>query len=267
MKTFSIATWAGAVTGLLLFVPGDIAAQSPTRQLKDHVAYEKPAILTGTIYEISSGTNKILFTFKRTASRSNSTVFVTQDFFYTNGAVAAREQIVFDQGRLISFQLDERQTGAHGSAAMAPDAKNAAKLRILFDWVTSDGGKTKTKTDSETLQSEPLVGDMIPYFILMHWNELVRGDEVGFRFIASSRLETVGFKLVKESDVTWRGKSALRLRMEPSSIVIRQLVDPIFFIVEKDGAHRVLEYVGRATPKARDGSKWKDLDARTVYDW
>jgi len=37
--------------------------------------------------------------------------------------------------------------------------------------------------------------------------------------------------------------------------------------VEKDGAHRVLEYLGRITPKQRDGTKWKDLVARTIYDW
>jgi hypothetical protein len=108
---------------------------------------------------------------------------------------------------------------------------------------------------------------MLPYFIVEHWNELIRGQAVMFRFIAQSRIETVGFKFVKESDVTWRGKAAVRFRMEASSFIIAQIVDPLFFIVEKDGAHRVLEYVGRTTPKLRDGSKWKDLDARTVYDW
>jgi len=41
----------------------------------------------------------------------------------------------------------------------------------------------------------------------------------------------------------------------------------LFPFVEKDGAHRVFAYVGRTTPKARDGNKWKDLDARSVYNW
>ena len=138
-----------------------------------------------------------------------------------------------------------------------------ARRRLLFDW-TADG---KKKTDSEAFVADTLVGDTIPYFIITHWNKLARGEAVNFRFIASSRLETVGFKLVKESEVDWRGTSAVRLRMEPSSVIIRQIVDPLFFTVEKDGAHRVLEYVGRITPKQRDGAKWKDLDARTIYAW
>ena len=222
-------------------------------------APDEPLLLTGTIYETSSGTNKILFTFRRTAVRSHNMVQVVRDFLYPNGSLAARESIVFERGELLSFQLEEKQTGARGGSSVTKDAKR----KLLFDW-TADG---KSKTDSEAFVADTLVGDMIPQFIIAHWKELARGDAVSFRFIASSRLETVGFKLVKESDVDWRGKPAVRLRMEPSSVIIRQLVDPLFFIVEKDGAHRVLEYVGRITPKQRDGTKWKDLDARTIYDW
>ena len=220
-------------------------------------ALDEPPLLTGTIYETSSGTNKILFTFRRTAVRSNDSVHVVRDFLYPSGALAARERIVFERGELLSFQLDEKQTGAHGGSTVTKDAKR----KLLFDW-TTDG---KTKTDRETFAADTLIGDMIPHFIITHWNELARGESVSFRFIASSRLETVGFKLVKESEVDWRGKRAVRVRMEPSSVIIRQIVAPLFFIVEKDGAHRVLEYVGRITPKQRDGTKWKDLDARTIY--
>jgi len=223
--------------------------------------YEQPKLLTGTIYEMSSGTNKVLFTYKRTGERSNTFVHIVCDYFYPNGSLAARETLVMNRGSLVSFHLDERQTGAQGSSIVV----DGSRPKLMFDW--TEGGSTKKKTDSEALQANTLVGDTIPYFIVEHWDKLMRGQSVDFRFIVSDRLETVGFKFVKESDVMWNGKSAVRLRMEPSSIIIRQLVDPLFFIVEKDGAHRVLEYVGRITPKQRDGSKWKDLDARTIYVW
>jgi hypothetical protein len=229
------------------------------------VDYEEPKLLTGTIYEMSSGTNKVLFTFKRTAARSNAAVHVVRDFLDPNGSLAAREIVVFERGQLVSIQLDERQTGAHGSSKVVVDGNDSAKQKLLFDWIA--GADAKKKSDSEALKADTLIGDMIPYFIVSHWNELARGDAVNFRFIAQSRLETVGFKLMKESDVIGRGQPAVRLRMEPSSVIIRQLVHPLFFIVEKNGSHRVLEYIGRTTPKQRDGNKWKDLDARTVYDW
>ena len=108
---------------------------------------------------------------------------------------------------------------------------------------------------------------MIPYFIVTHWDELMRGEPAKFRFVAQSRLETVGFKLVKEGELNMRGQACLRLRMEPTSVIIAQIVDPLFFIAEKGGAHRVLQYDGRTTPKIKRGNSWKDLDALNVYDW
>lgn len=226
--------------------------------------YEQPQPFTGTLYA-GTGTNNILFTFRRTATRQGASVRVLREFFHPDGSVAARERVTFEGASLTSFQLEERQTGAQGGTTVAPDARNPAKQKLLFDWTTGPGAKKKT--DDETLQKNTLVGDMIPYFIVAHWNALMRGEAVNFRFIVPSRLETVGFRLVKESEVTAQGRPAVRLRMEPSSLLIAQIVDPLFFMVEKDGAHRVLEYIGRTTPKKKEGAKWKDLDARTVYDW
>ncbi len=37
--------------------------------------------------------------------------------------------------------------------------------------------------------------------------------------------------------------------------------------MEKNPTNRVLQYVGRTTPKIRVGTSWKDLDAVTVFDW
>jgi hypothetical protein len=55
--------------------------------------------------------------------------------------------------------------------------------------------------------------------------------------------------------------------MEATSLIIAQLVDPVLFTVEKDGQHRVLQYVGRVTPKTKAGNKWNDLDATFVFEW
>ena len=225
--------------------------------------YAQPERLRGTIFETDSGTNKILFTFQRTAVRSNNTVHVVRDFLYPDGRRAAREIVIYERGQFAWYDLDETQTGARGTARSGADAKLTWRGDLAFEW--SLGGKKKT--DHEILQQNTLVGDMIPDFIVAHWNELSGGKKVEFRFISSSRLQTVGFQLVKESEVAWRGRPAVRLRMEASNFLIARLVNPLFFIVERDGAHRVLEYVGRTTPLSPDGHKWKDLDARTVYDW
>lgn len=251
--------WAAVMAASCLMASHASAADGAS------VDYLQPAVLVGKVYEMGSGTNKLLFTSTRTATRSNDLVFVRCDYTYPNGAVAAREEVAYLHGEMAWSKLELRQTGEHGGIAVQPDAKNPAKEKLVFNWAESR--VAKMKTDREPLQPKTLVGDMIPYFLVAHWNELSRGESVNFRLIVESRLETVGFKFVKEADVNWNGKPAIRLRMEASNFVIAQLVDPLFFTVEKAEPHRVFEYVGRVTPKLRDGSKWKDLDARTVYDW
>ncbi len=223
-------------------------------------SHELPKHLAGVVY--ARGTSNVLFRFERTAVRDGDTIRVLRTFTAPDGKLAARERVTFVDGKLAAFQLDELQTDAQGNTRVSPAAKDKSKLD--FDYAV---GRAKKKTGSETAEGEVIVGDMIPYFLVAHWDELMRGQPAKFRFIVQERLETVGFKLVKESEVDWRGKRAVRIRMEPTSIIIAQLVDPLFFIVEKESPHRVLMYDGRTTPKIRHGKSWKDLDAVTIYDW
>ena len=57
------------------------------------------------------------------------------------------------------------------------------------------------------------------------------------------------------------------IKMEPTSLIIARLVDPVFFTLEKNGQHQVRRYTGRVTPKTKVGNKWDDLDATVVFDW
>ena len=250
----------GRIGGLSEAAP---SGQSPAA-LTD---YEEPKLLVGNIFALGPGPQKLLFKQQRTATRTGTTVKVACEYTAADGSLAARDSIVYEAGQLASFATDEFQTGERGRAVVRPDPKNPGKRRVDFDYTIGQGSAARKSTDSESLDHEPLVDDMIPAFIVSQWDTLMQGAAAKFRFIVLSRKETVGFKLVKDSETVWRGKAAVRLKMEPTSFIIAQLVDPIFFIVEKDRRHRVLEYLGRTTPVIRSGNKWKELDAATVFDW
>jgi hypothetical protein len=108
---------------------------------------------------------------------------------------------------------------------------------------------------------------MLGPFLMSHYDALFRGGEIRCRYLVIPRLETVGFKFKKDSESTWEGRPVMIVRMEATSPIIRTLIEPVFFTMKKDAPHRVLEYVGRTTPKMKVGNKWKDLDAVTVFDW
>jgi hypothetical protein len=191
------------------------------------------------------------------------------EYTYPDGSLAARERIVYEAGQLASFETEKLQTGEKGSAVVRPDPQNPGGRKIFFDYTIGQAEKAKKSRASESQgpANETLINDMIPAFMVSHWDALMRGSTARFRYIALSRKETVGFKLVKDAEVTCAGMAAVRLKMEPTSIIIARLVDPLYFLVEAKGAHRILEYTGRTTPVIKSGNKWKDLDARTVFQW
>ncbi|MEK7707126.1 MAG: hypothetical protein AAB380_03935 [Verrucomicrobiota bacterium] len=260
MKTFSgiFAAWFV----LSAAFPADKAAggEAPSR-------YEQPQMRAATIYEANSNKKHILYKFKRTVTQSGPVAKVLREFSYPDGKVAARERIVYDGDNLMSYELEELQIHARGAVKLRRDGKAPGKGQIVFDYVTGTNSSGKTNANTESLRPDTLVGDMIAPFLVAHWNDLIKGQAVKCRLIVASRAETVGFTFEKHAESTWQGKPVVSIKMSPSSFIIAALVDPLYFTMEKDGEHRVLQCDGRTTPKIKDRNKWKDLDAVTVFDW
>ena len=225
--------------------------------------YLAPQLLTGSIYDKQGG--RLLFTFRRTATQTGDVVSVLREFKNSDGSVAAVERVRYERGRLVRFDLEERQVGATGNARveLLPDQRQ----RIQFQYTTRSSRAGRPKQDSETPREQVLINDMIPYFVVEHWDELARGEVAKFRYIVVPRLETIGFKLRRESTAELQGKKFVRLKMEPTSRFIAQFLDPLIFTVEADSPHRIFQYWGRTTPKIRSGQSWNDLDALNVYNW
>jgi hypothetical protein len=223
------------------------------------VEYLEPKILTGTIYS-DANLKQILFTFRRVATNSGSTIHVLREFNLPNGKLAAREQVVYEGSQLKSFVLEELQTGAKG--AVTVEATDGAP-KIKFNFTE---GSTK-KSGSEKFLNEILTSDMVGPYLAAHWDAIAKGASVKCRLVSVSRAETVGFKFFKESDSRWQGKPVSIVTLQPSSLIIAKFVDPLHFIVEKEAPHRVFQYTGRTTPSIQKNGKWEDLDAVTVFDW
>jgi hypothetical protein len=187
-----------------------------------------------------------------------------REYHTPDGALAARERVVYENGSLLSFDVEELQSGAKGKAAVGHRELDNKTL-LYFQYTPRVGARTEAR--NEVLRKDVLINDLIPYFIASHREELMKGSTVKCRFIVLQRTETIGFKLVKESETNWRGQPVVIVRMEPTSLVIAQLVEPVRFTIEMGGDHRILQYIGRTTPMIKRGNKWEDLDAATVFDW
>jgi len=269
MKTFSarmVLTASRIGLAVLGLFPGPAAftADSPLLASLESFDYAEPKVFTGTLYEIGSGRKKVLYTFRRTATVSNSTVHVEREFLDTNGSVAAVEKVVYESGRLVSFQMQEFQAQVSGSVRLAPDPKNTQRQQLFIGYAK---GLVPPKGDAQKIQPDTLTDDTVYPFMMVHWDELMRGVGVKFHFISLEWSRTFMFRLVKTGESVQDGRMVEQIRMEPTGLLVARLVDPLVFTVEKDSSHRILSYTGRTTPRIRKGTAWKYLDAETVFDW
>lgn len=224
--------------------------------------YEAPALLTATIRDLTS--TNVLFNFKRTATRSGTNLSVLCEYTYPDGTLAAREKLIYAGNRLISFSLDDKQSGANGGAKIRYDSTNNRSGEIEFTYQVKGGKPDKSV---EVLTSDTLTSDMVGPFIRDHWEDLMKGLEIKCRYLVVPRRQTVGFTLSKQSETTWQGKQVVTIRMKASSWVVGLMIEPLAFVAERNPPHRVLQYTGRTTPRIKSDNAWKDLDAVTVFDW
>ena len=248
----------------LAIVPAGSAADAIPPPSLEAFDYAEPRLFTGTLYEIGSGQKEVLYTFRRTATRSGATVHVEREFFGSNGSVVAEEKVVYESGRLVSFQMREFQAQVSGAVQIAPDPKDPQRQQLLIGYAK---GLNPPKGDAQKLQPDTVFDDTVYPFMMAHWDELMRGDTVKFRFISLEHERTFMFRMVKAGESVKDGRTVEQIRMEPAGLLVARLVNPLLFTVEKDSPHHILSYTGRTTPRVKKGKTWKYLDAETVFDW
>jgi hypothetical protein len=226
-----------------------------------------PRVVTGTFYEIGSNRQKVLFTFRRTATRTGDQIQVEETFTLPDDAVACREHIHYLAGRLLSYDSEDFRADIRGSIVVDADPKNPKKERVRLEQIQGRNPGARVVKGVELLQTNTLISDTIYPFILEHWEDVMRGAAVKFRLVSLEPASTFGFKVVKEAETTASGRPTVRIKMEPSNLVVAQLIRPIYFTIEKTAPHRVFSYVGRITPREKVGGAWKFVDAEAVIDW
>jgi hypothetical protein len=263
----SIGPVACRVTLVALWLsarPAGFAADTPRPGTPAAYDYAEPKLCTGTLYEIGANRKTVLYTFRRTATRSNSIINIERQFFGTNGSVTAVEKVVYQSNLLVSYRMQEFQAQVSGAVRIAPDPKNPAQQQIFISY---GPGLIPPRGKAQSLPPDTVFDDTLYPFMLAHWDQLMRGDTVKFRFVSFEWERTFAFCLVKTAESAQNGRTIEQIKMEPANLLVAQLIDPLFFTVEKDAPHRLLSYVGRTTPRIRKGNSWKYLDAETVFDY
>lgn len=236
MKMSALAVVLGLVVG----------AQSAQAELR----------FNAKIFEEGSDKKNLLFTYKSELEKKGDTSVITNTYSEPGGAVVAIETTEYGKdGAIKSYKMSQKQLGAEGAVTVAD-----GKAKFTY---SRDG---KDKSDEEGVGGDFIAGPRIPDDIKANWDKLMKGEKISRRLAVLDRQETVGFEFAKFKDSEINGQKAVIIRMKPSSFVISQLVDPLMFYFSADG-QKLLELRGRTQVKRKDGSKYKDLDGETVFDY
>jgi hypothetical protein len=248
---------------LLALCGGGMSSGHATDTASAVYDYAEPKLFTGTLYAIGSNRKTVLFTFRRTATRSGSTIHVEREFLATNGTVAAVEKVLYESNRLVSFKMQEFQAKVSGSVQIDSNPKDSNPQKMFIGYTR---GLNPPKGHARTLQPNTVIDDTLYPFMMAHWDDLMRGDAVKFRFVSLEWERTFEFRLVKGGESVQNGQPVVQIRMEPTGMFVAKLVNPLLFTVAKNSPHRILSYIGRTTPRIKKGNSWKYLDAETVFN-
>lgn len=211
------------------------------------------------VFALDNGKKDPLFTYQQIVESNDGARVRINTFKDKDGQTVVIETSEFAKvgeiEKLRFYKISQRQLSAEATITVK-DGK------ALFTY-TRDG---KTKTSSETIGEDFVVGPSMMLHLHRNWEQVKRGNKVKVRLGVADRAETVGFEFYKDREETLDGKNVFVLKMKPSSFLIAALVKPIYLFVTPDG-ETLLEVRGRTQLKQKVGSSWKDLDAITVYEY
>ncbi|MBU6374863.1 MAG: hypothetical protein KGQ59_02600, partial [Bdellovibrionales bacterium] len=195
--------------------------------------------------------DRVLFTADRTIAADGLSIRTVYNG--TDGKELVIEKMEFDSaGAPAKYSVDHLQSGTAGSVEVK-------EKKLVFSYRSADG---KVKSHEEDLPELWATGPLLIRMMAKHWESLMKGEALKFRFASWERAETVGFEIFKDGQgKTSDGRDVVIMKMKPSSFIIAALVKPIYFEMRPDGSF-IEAMNGRTLPKKAEGEKFKDLDAR-----
>lgn len=176
----------------------------------------------------------------------------TIDYFDPKGAKIASKTLDYRADPLIPvFKLDIPGEGyVEAITEVKPDRYTMSKT---FE------GKTRTEVIKRTPGMAADSG--FHSAIVQNFDRLQAGQELKFRFGVAGQLDTYNFRCKKVGDTTFDGKPAIKLLVEPDSL-LRFLAGPLNLVYDVKSRY-LLEY--RGVSNMHDPATGKAYNVRIVY--
>ena len=211
-------------------------------------SFAEDLVATGIVFDKEGKEKK--FTYERYQTTDGTKITDRAVYKDMDGTVLTEETMVVDSDKLVRYDMDQKQL------------KQKAWIEVGKEKVTFNLKKFRKNNYPQTAKRRDnfVVGLQIVPTIIKNWDKLIKGDEVEIRLGVWHRQEDIGFDLTKEKV----DDKELVVKMNPDSMFIRAVVDPIYFTFDKK-TKNLVSYKGRTTPKIKKGRSYYDFDGLTTY--
>lgn len=205
-------------------------------------------IATGEVFD-KEGKNK-KFNYERYQDVQGDKTLDRAVYKDLEGEVLVEEKMESQNGNLIRYDIDQKQL------------KQKAWIEVSDKQVTFNLKKFRKRNYPQSIKKKDnfIVGLQIVPFVRKNWDGFLKKEEKEIKLGVWHRQEAITFDLTTDK----LDKDQLVVKMNPSSMFIRAVVNPIYFVFNaKDKT--LIEYRGRTTPKEKRGKNYHDFDGITRY--
>ena len=214
---------------------------------------------TAKLYAIGKTNEAPLFTQKTHFEEKDGVMFSETNIVDPKGNLVVNETASYKGSVLILQKLDQFQTKRHFEIEVKNERVNFKQGTLPYKL------GDKVIEDSVGYFDNFITGPTSEAFIGQHWDEILAGKIVVFRFGVMEIKDTVKFQFKMIGKQKLGDQDVIAITMKPGSMFISMLVDPITIYMDpKD--KRYLKFVGRTPLKFTLKNDLKSLDAELVYD-
>jgi hypothetical protein len=187
----------------------------------------------GYAYDLQSG--KYLYTeVYREEVDGDQWVSGHTSYYAPDGSRLGEKTLSFASDRYVPiYTLDLPSSGySEGITTIGPDGLHLFKQT-----------REKGRQSGVVAKLDPIVADSgFHAYLYDHMAELVAGKTLKFRFAAAGQLDSYSFRARKTGDLSFDGRAAIRLKIDPDSL-LRFLVEPLILTYDPQ-TRQLLEYRG-----------------------
>jgi hypothetical protein len=136
--------------------------------------------------------------------------------------------------------------------------------KVLYKTTEKDG---TVKTSEDDADDNLVVASTVMSYIRPMFKSLNEGKEIKIRVAVLDRQEAFTFAIKKDhEDKGTDGAEIMVLKMAPTSLIIKAVVDPLYFYVHpKTG--EMFAFEGRSALRKKDGDSYKEMSVRSAYTY